>query len=151
MACFDPVQRQEPGPGLRRDDEVFGLVILPNRSAPSMARLRLREHSGETTTMRHSSLLLCLALAACSDAGGPTTFVPGEPITYPIYSQGVLDDLAERMVQMCQRDNDPNDPGCIARIKERSMSCRKGMPDVFADQASYREHAKTFMFCLDRA
>jgi hypothetical protein len=100
--------------------------------------------------MRFLIMLSCLALSACSNPSGPTTYVPGKPITYPVNSQGVLDDLGERMMQMCQRDNDPNDPGCIARVKQRSASCRKGMPEVFEDQASYRAHAKDFMYCIDR-
>jgi hypothetical protein len=91
----------------------------------------------------------CLLAGACSQ--GPATFVPGEPMTFPVYSDAVIADLGERMIEMCRRDADPNDPGCIARVEARRVSCRAAdTPEVFDTREVYREYAKQYLFCIDR-
>jgi hypothetical protein len=91
----------------------------------------------------------CLLAAACTPK--PATFEPGVAMTFPIYSDGVIADLGEGMVRMCERDADPNDPGCIARVQERRVSCRAAdTPEVFATREQYREYAKQYLFCIDR-
>jgi hypothetical protein len=91
----------------------------------------------------------CLLAAACAQK--PATFVPGEKMEFPVYSDAVIADLGERMVQMCERDADPNDPGCVARVQERRASCRAAdTPEVFATSEQYREYAKQYLYCIDR-
>jgi hypothetical protein len=91
-----------------------------------------------------------LLFAGCSGGGEPATHVPGQPMTFPVYSDAVIDELGERMIAKCSEDADPNDPGCVARVKARNTSCRADMPEVFQTREEYREHAKTFLFCVDR-
>jgi hypothetical protein len=91
----------------------------------------------------------CVACGACSQE--PATFVPGVAMTFPIYSEAVIADLGEGMVRMCERDADPNDPGCIARVQERRVSCRGAdTPEVFTTREQYREYAKQYLSCIDR-
>ena len=91
----------------------------------------------------------CLLAGACGQKAA--TFVPGEKMTFPVYSEAVIADLGERMVQMCRTDADPNDPDCIARVEERRVSCRAAdTPDVFATREQYREYGKQYLFCIDR-
>lgn len=102
--------------------------------------------------MRILRLTMTVALTmlglGCADKG-PSTFVSGEPISFPVYSKGMPEDLLERMKAVCRSDDDPEDEDCIAYSISRKDSCLGDIPDIFETEAEYRTFAKRYIYCLD--
>jgi len=100
-----------------------------------------------------SSVLVAVSvvvLAACSGASEPAKFVPGEPITYPVSTDGIHEHLGQIMINLCHEDADPNDPDCVLRVKERMKSCRGDVPPVYETEKEYKAAAQKYLYCIDR-
>jgi hypothetical protein len=97
-------------------------------------------------------VLLTLAaalLGACSEPE-PTTFTPGQPMVFPMRSDGTLEDVGARLIKACRDAADVNNPDCALRIKNRLESCVGQVPGVFQTEAIYRKYTGDYERCLTR-
>jgi hypothetical protein len=94
--------------------------------------------------------LAAALLGACAKPE-PSTYVPGQPMTFPMRSAGTLEAVGERLIQACRAKGDMNDPDCALRIKRRLDSCVRQMPGVFDTEAIYKRYTGDYEACLLKA
>lgn len=95
------------------------------------------------------STLAAVLLGACSKPE-PTTFTPGQPMVFPMRSDGTLEDVGARLIADCRAKADVNNPDCALRIKNRLESCLGQVPGVFDTEAIYRKYTGDYERCLTK-
>jgi hypothetical protein len=100
--------------------------------------------------MRFGLALIFVAalLAGACSKPEPTTFVPGQPMVFPMRSAGTLEAVGDRLIAACREKADPTNPDCALRIKRRLESCVRQMPGVFDTEAIYNQHIRAYEACL---
>jgi hypothetical protein len=88
-------------------------------------------------------------LGACSEPE-PTVFAPGQPMVFPMRSEGTLEDVGKRLIDACRKAGDVNNPDCALRIKNRLESCIGQVPGVFQTEAIYRKYTGDYERCLTK-
>ena len=94
-------------------------------------------------------VLAALLAGACSKPE-PSTFVPGEPMTFPMRSDGTLEAVGARLIADCRAKGDPTNPDCALRIKNRLESCMGQVPGVYDTEAIYRRYTTDYENCLTK-
>lgn len=94
-----------------------------------------------------STILAATLLGACARPE-PSTYVAGQPMTFPMRSAGTLEAVGARLIEACRSKGDPNDPDCALRIKHRLKSCVGQVPGVFDTEAIYNKYTRDYEACL---
>ena len=93
--------------------------------------------------------VVAVLLGACSEPE-PTAFVPGQPMVFPMLSEGTLEDVGAKLIAECRRVGDPTNPDCALRIKNRLESCRGQLPKTYQTEAIYRKYTGDYQKCLTK-
>lgn len=92
---------------------------------------------------------LALAASAASSPTGPAgAFDPGEPMRFPLRSEGVVEDLVRLYGVNCRSAEAEVASGCLALLEQRGASCAPKPPEVFETRQAYAAWAKGFAACL---
>lgn len=94
-----------------------------------------------------STVLAAALLGACAKPE-PSTYVAGQPMTFPMRSEGTFEAVGARLIEQCRRKGDPNDPDCALRIKHRLESCVGQVPAVFDTEPIYNKYTRDYEACL---
>ena len=94
-----------------------------------------------------STILAASLLGACSKPE-PSAYVPGQPMTFPMLSEGTLEAVGARLIEACRTKGDPTDPDCALRIKHRLDQCVRQMPKVFDTEAIFNKYTRDYEACV---
>ena len=98
-----------------------------------------------------TSLAAVLAVAscvACAETPVATDFVPGQKMSFPLKSAGVLEDYGRLLRVNCKSNDAAIEQACNAMLSERIAACQGGEPAVFETRESYSARAKRFGACV---
>lgn len=101
-------------------------------------------------TARIALLTIAVALPVACSTPEPSVFTPGQPMVFPMRSEGTLEDVGKRLIDACRAKGDVNNPDCALRIKNRLESCIGQVPGVFQTEAIYRKYTGDYEKCLTR-
>ena len=98
------------------------------------------------------SFWFAAALAACSvscaRSAAVADFVPGEPMTFPLRSMGVLSDYGRLMLVNCRSRDATVEAAWTAMLQARIAYCQGSEPEIFPSKESYQAAARQFGGCI---
>lgn len=95
--------------------------------------------------MRISTFLILLIFPAFANANTQAhSFIPGEPMRFPMKSAGVAENLVKAYSVNCETEDVALKSSCLALLRERGDNCTAQPPEIFEHIDSYRAWATDF-------